>query len=68
MSSASRLVGEGAPSQRIPPSSSAKPSSKSADLDKIPTNSPSVLMLAAVAIGFLLVGVLLAVVVLKLIR
>lgn len=68
MSSASRLVGEGAPSQRLPPSSKPVSSQQNNDLDKLPTNTPSALMLAAVAIGFLLVGVLLAVVVLKLIR
>jgi eukaryotic-like serine/threonine-protein kinase len=68
MSSASRLYGEGAPSpasQRMPPSSQ-QPGSTPKDV--IPTSSPSALVLAAVAIGFLLVGVLLAVVVLKLIR
>lgn len=68
MSSASRIYGEGAPSQRVPPSSQPQPSSSTRDKDLIPQNSPSALVLAAVAIGFLLVGVLLAVVVLKLIR
>lgn len=65
MQSASRLVGEGAPSQRLPQSS--KPFLKLPE-PAPPPPSPSALVLAAVAIGFLLVGVLLAVVVLKIIR
>jgi eukaryotic-like serine/threonine-protein kinase len=65
MSSSSRLVGEGAPSQRLPQSS--KPFLKLPEPAPQPA-SPSALVLAAVAIGFLLVGVFLAVVVLKLIR
>lgn len=68
MQSASKLYGEGAPSQRLPPSSKNDPKNQIELPAHIPTNSPSVLVLAAVAIGFLLVGVLLAVVVLKLIR
>jgi serine/threonine-protein kinase len=65
MQSSSRLVGEGAPSQRLPQSS--KPFLKMPE-QAPPQSAPSALVLAAVAIGFLLVGVLLAVVVLKLIR
>ncbi len=65
MQSSSKLVGEGAPSQRLPQSS--KPFLKLPE-PAPPPASPSPLVLAAVAIGFLLVGVLLAVVVLKLIR
>lgn len=65
MSSSSRLVGEGAPSQRQQQSS--KPILKVPETAPAPA-SPSALVLTAVAIGFLLVGVLLAVVVLKLIR
>ncbi|HMY16988.1 MAG TPA: protein kinase [Polyangium sp.] len=68
MQSASKLYGEGAPSQKFPPSSKNDPKQQIELPAHIPTNSPSVLVLAAVAIGFLLVGVLLAVVVLKLIR
>ncbi|HRI69782.1 MAG TPA: protein kinase, partial [Polyangium sp.] len=66
MSSASRLVGEGAPSQRAPGPPSSTPISKPNSAPQ--PASPSALMLAGVAIGFLLVGVLLAVVVLKLLR
>jgi len=69
MPSSNRLGIEGAPSQRMPPSSksASRPSPKQSDLDKLPT-SPSALTLMGVAVGFLLVGVLLAVVVLRLIR
>ncbi len=65
MPSSNRLVGEGAPSQRLPQSS--KPFLKLPEAAPVQA-APSALVLAAVAIGFLLVGVLLAVLVLKLIR
>jgi serine/threonine protein kinase len=57
---------EGAPSVRTPPSS--KPSSSQPTELEQQSSPPSVLVLVAVAVGFLLVGVLLAVVVLKLVR